>query len=66
MFWISMVLMVLMPLGLKADDTEIYGTVTTTGIEPNVLINQKHPEFGSISASDPAPAVLDPRLLAAG
>jgi RES domain-containing protein len=34
--------------------------------EPNVLINQKHPEFGSISASDPAPAVLDPRLFAAG
>ena len=34
--------------------------------EPNVLINQKHPEFGSIMVSDPAPAVLDPRLVAAG
>lgn len=33
--------------------------------EPNVLINQRHPEFGSISVSDPAPAVLDPRLVAA-
>ncbi len=32
--------------------------------EPNVLINQRHPEFASISASEPAPAVLDPRLLA--
>ena len=34
--------------------------------EPNVLINQRHPEFGSISALDPAPAVLDPRLVASG
>lgn len=34
--------------------------------EPNVLINQRHPEFGSISASAPEPAVLDPRLVASG
>lgn len=34
--------------------------------EPNVLINQRHPEFGSIAASDPAPAVLDSRLVAPG
>ena len=32
--------------------------------EPNVLINQRHPEFGGIAASDPAPAVLDQRLVA--
>lgn len=34
--------------------------------EPNVLINQRHPEFGSISASDPVPAVLDLCLVASG
>jgi RES domain-containing protein len=34
--------------------------------EPNVLINQRHPEFGTIAASDPAPAVLDSRLVAFG
>jgi RES domain-containing protein len=33
--------------------------------EPNVLINQRHPEFEGISASDPAPAVIDPRLVSA-
>jgi RES domain-containing protein len=33
--------------------------------EPYVLINQQHPEFESISASDPLPAVLDPRLITA-
>jgi RES domain-containing protein len=32
--------------------------------EPNVLINQRHPEFENISASNPAPAVLDSRLVA--
>jgi RES domain-containing protein len=32
--------------------------------EPNVLINQRHPDFGSISASEPASAVLDSRLVA--
>lgn len=31
--------------------------------EPNVLINQRHPEFVSLSASDPAPAILDLRLV---
>ena len=31
--------------------------------EPNVLINQRHPELEVISASDPAPAVIDPRLI---
>ncbi|MEA3273828.1 MAG: RES domain-containing protein [Pseudomonadota bacterium] len=34
--------------------------------EPNVLINQRHPEFGSITGSAPAPAILDPRLVASG
>jgi RES domain-containing protein len=34
--------------------------------EPSVLINQRHPEFGGIAASDPAPAVLDLRLDASG
>lgn len=34
--------------------------------EPNVLINQRHPEFEGISASDPAPAVIDPRLVSHG
>ena len=34
--------------------------------EPNVLLNQRHPEFEGISASEPAPAVIDPRLIACG
>jgi RES domain-containing protein len=33
--------------------------------EPNLLINQKHPEFASVSASDPMPAIIDPRLVSA-
>jgi RES domain-containing protein len=34
--------------------------------EPNVLINQRHPEFASIAASDPASAILDQRLVSSG
>lgn len=34
--------------------------------EPNVLINHRHPESAAISASDPTPAVIDPRLITAG
>jgi RES domain-containing protein len=30
--------------------------------EPNVLLNQRHPEFARVTASDPASAVLDQRL----
>jgi len=32
--------------------------------EPNLLINQRHPQLANISVSEPAPAILDPRLLA--
>lgn len=31
--------------------------------EPNVLINLRHPELEGISASEPVPAVIDPRLI---
>jgi len=30
--------------------------------EPNVLLNQKHPQFGVIASTDPQPAILDKRL----
>ncbi len=35
---IIMVLILSTPVLLRADDTEIYGTVTSTSLEPNVLI----------------------------
>lgn len=34
--------------------------------EPNVLINQRHPQFSLVTASDPKPAVLDERLFVGG
>lgn len=34
--------------------------------EPNLLINQRHPELASIEVSEAASAVLDPRLFSAG
>lgn len=33
--------------------------------EPNLLINQRHPEFVGVGASDPVPAVIDSRLISA-
>ena len=35
---IIMLLIASAPVLLRADDTEIYGTVTSTSLEPNVLI----------------------------
>ena len=38
LYWLTLILIFWLPSGLQADDTEIYGTVTSTGTEPNVLI----------------------------
>jgi RES domain-containing protein len=35
------------------------------GLERNVLINQRHPEFGAISSGTPRPVGWDARLFAA-
>ena len=35
------------------------------GLERNVLINQRHPQFGAISSGPPRPVVWDARLFAA-
>jgi RES domain-containing protein len=39
-------------------------SVTTNGIESNVVINQEHPEFSRITASAPQPVKWDNRLFA--
>ena len=38
--WAIIIMMLILstPILLRADDTEIYGTVTSTALEPNVLI----------------------------
>jgi RES domain-containing protein len=38
-------------------------SVTTAGIEHNLLINQEHPDFTQIVASSPAPVIWDERFL---
>jgi len=47
---IIMVLILSTPVMLRADDTEIYGTVTSTSLEPNVLII--FDSSGSMSTAD--------------
>ncbi len=39
-------------------------SLAAPGLERNVLINQRHPEFSSVTASGPAPLRCHPRLLA--
>ena len=55
--WILMILLLIMgvPGLLKADDTEIYGTVTSVSLEPNVLII-----FDSSGSMDTADVPGDP------
>ncbi len=36
--WIAMVLLISTAANVWADDTEIYGTVTSVELEPNVVI----------------------------
>lgn len=42
----------------------IVPSVPTMGLERNVLINQRHPQFGQITAGSPRPVVWDARLFA--
>jgi RES domain-containing protein len=42
----------------------IVPSLVAPGIERNVLINQRHPQFAGLSATRPAPLVLHPRLRA--
>ena len=39
-------------------------SVPAMGRERNVLINQRHPQFGQITAGAPRPIVWDARLFA--
>ena len=40
-------------------------SVPSGGIEPNVLIHQRHPDFSKITASEPTPVRWDKRLFSA-
>jgi RES domain-containing protein len=42
----------------------IVPSVPAMGLERNVLINQRHPQFGHITAGTPRPVVWDARLFA--
>ncbi len=55
---IIMVLVASFPALLQADDTEIYGTVTSTSLEPNVLII--FDSSGSMSTQDVPGEAYDP------
>lgn len=37
-------------------------SLAASGLERNILINQSHPQFSLLAASEPRPAVLDARL----
>jgi RES domain-containing protein len=39
-------------------------SLAAPGVERNVLINQRHPQFGRLTASDPEPVRCHPKLLA--
>ena len=55
--WILMITVLIMSIPglLRADDTEIYGTVTSVSLEPNVLII-----FDSSGSMDTADVPGDP------
>jgi RES domain-containing protein len=42
----------------------IVPSLPATGLERNVLINQRHPQFGHITHGDPRPVIWDARLFA--
>jgi len=41
----------------------IVPSLAAPGIERNVLINQRHPEFARVTATSPAAIVCHPKLL---
>jgi type IV pilus assembly protein PilY1 len=63
-FIIIMVLVASFPALLQADDTEIYGTVTNTSLEPNVLII--FDSSGSMSTQDVPGEAYDPMAIYSG
>ncbi|UCD79680.1 MAG: hypothetical protein JSW26_30555 [Desulfobacterales bacterium] len=61
---VIMVMILSTPLLLRADDTEIYGTVTSTSLEPNVLII--FDSSGSMNTADVPGDPYDPMAVYTG
>ena len=62
--WIAIVLLVGTAANVWADDTEIYGTVTSVDLEPNILI--LFDSSGSMSTVDVPGDPYDPAITYAG
>ena len=62
--WIAMVLLISTAASVWADDTEIYGTVTSVELEPNILI--LFDSSGSMSTVDVPGDPYDPAITYAG